>query len=247
MAYPFAITWPIPDVDYIAKSQALVSGTALTFASPIANQNVFSGEVSYRAHMPAGNVRTLSLTSASNLSAINFTILGFDPYGNLETETLAGPNANTVESVNYYSNFVYIVPSATSASLVSAGIGTKGYTEWYTADVYNKTSSYTIAYDTDASPGFQLTPYFGMNVSQFINGRQSTKSFAEWNVTGNVFAIPVTNANVICSSTILPVTIPIVRSASLSITGIPFQSLTTLVLEADGSFIQTIMQQGAKF
>lgn len=55
----------------------------------------------------------LSLTSTANLSTINFTIVGFDADGNPRTETLAGPNINTVNTVHDYSSITSITASST--------------------------------------------------------------------------------------------------------------------------------------
>ncbi len=51
-----------------------------------------------------GTERKIALESAGNISGVNFTITGFQNLsrGVAITETLAGPNANTVYSTNYF-------------------------------------------------------------------------------------------------------------------------------------------------
>lgn len=70
--------------------------------------------------------RAVSLTSAANLSAINFTLVAYDVWGVLFHSTIAGPDANTVTFPKCAKWVLSITPNTTSASDVSAG----------TADVY---------------------------------------------------------------------------------------------------------------
>jgi len=54
-----------------------------------------------------------TLTSAANLSGITMVIVGTDAQGNVQTESIAGPNANTINLVKYYKTFTRITASAT--------------------------------------------------------------------------------------------------------------------------------------
>jgi len=75
--------------------------------------------------------RFITLTSAANISAINFTIVGLDRWGNLTTETIAGPNANTVQYKTAFSVVTSITPSASDgANNVSAGWPVGAVTPW---------------------------------------------------------------------------------------------------------------------
>lgn len=65
--------------------------------------------------------RAVSLTSISDIHAINFTIRGYDLYGRPQTETLVGPNANTVNGKKGWKWITSVTPSASSASTVSVG------------------------------------------------------------------------------------------------------------------------------
>lgn len=105
----------------VATAQANTSGTPLALT---AGTGVTSGPA------PDGTGSTVlffdvarcpSLTSASNLSAITYTIVGWDFYGNKTTQTLAGPNANTVTGLKALAAVLSITPNATNASTVSAG------------------------------------------------------------------------------------------------------------------------------
>ena len=91
----------------------LAAGTGLTTA--LAPDG--SGATVYVFDVP----RCVSLTSASNLSAINYLITMYDTYGRKQTSLLTGPNANTVNTLKAAKSVLSIVPQGTSASTVSAG------------------------------------------------------------------------------------------------------------------------------
>jgi len=65
--------------------------------------------------------RCVSLTSAANLSGLTFTVRGFDVYGYKMTETITGPNANTVNGQKAWKYIISVTPSATNAGTVSVG------------------------------------------------------------------------------------------------------------------------------
>lgn len=65
--------------------------------------------------------RAVSLTSTSNLSGLNVTVVGFDYRGNLNTSTRAGPNNNTVNTLKAFKSVLSVTPSATNAGTMSVG------------------------------------------------------------------------------------------------------------------------------
>lgn len=79
---------------------------------------VVNGVTRYQFDVP----RAVSLTSAGNISAVNFTISGFDVYGQAMTQTLAGPNANTVTTLKAFYQIVSIAVSAAVGTNTSAGM-----------------------------------------------------------------------------------------------------------------------------
>jgi hypothetical protein len=98
-----------------ASTAAIAAAAALTANTPMALTSA-----PYVMTAPA----QVSLTSTSNLSAVNLTIVGHDATGVMVTETLAGPNANTIYSSNVYKTVLAIIPSATNAGTLSAGYST---------------------------------------------------------------------------------------------------------------------------
>jgi hypothetical protein len=65
--------------------------------------------------------RAVSLTSGANVSAVNFTVSGIDIYGQPMTQTLAGPNANTVTTTKAFWQILSVSASAAVASNTSVG------------------------------------------------------------------------------------------------------------------------------
>jgi hypothetical protein len=63
--------------------------------------------------VPDGLAHQLNLTSAANLSAINFTLTGTDADDRAQVEVVAGPNATTVETTKYFKTLTDVEASAT--------------------------------------------------------------------------------------------------------------------------------------
>lgn len=81
-----------------------------------------------------GNAGQVSLTSANDQSAVNFTIYGFNANGQPTTEVVVGPGAGlTVNSVNYWSAVTQITASA-ATNAVSAGNSASAATPWVVVD-----------------------------------------------------------------------------------------------------------------
>jgi len=65
--------------------------------------------------------RRVTLTSAGNISAVNFTISGFDLYGQPMTQLIAGPNANTVATTKAFKSITSVAVSAAVGTNTSVG------------------------------------------------------------------------------------------------------------------------------
>lgn len=65
--------------------------------------------------------RAVSLTSGGNISGVNFTISGFDVYGQAMSQVIAGPNANTVTTAKAFYQITSIAVSAAVGTNTSAG------------------------------------------------------------------------------------------------------------------------------
>ncbi len=102
------------DTNDIAAAQAPSAGVALTLSTTDLS----------------ATPRFVTLTSAADLSAISFTIVGTNRWGDSLTEVLVGPNVNTVQSLGVYKTIVSITPNGTSGSNVSAGWPAGAVTPW---------------------------------------------------------------------------------------------------------------------
>ncbi len=129
MAQPKIYNWIAANAAAIALSQSNI----------IASYMVLNGTLSVSTNpvvVLPGMVRKVTLTSVGNMSGVLFTIVGTAD-GHAVNEVLAGPNNNTVTSVNNYESIISI-SSDTAYTAVSAGIGQTGTTSWYKHD-YDRT------------------------------------------------------------------------------------------------------------
>jgi hypothetical protein len=119
MYKPLTYNWSAASNTFVAALQNGTANTPLTLNS--ANFNSSTGLLDF-----SGFFRSVTITSANNLSGVIFTITGKDNYGNIITEVLAGPNNSTVISANYYTIITSVTPNATATG-VSIGSGVQGY------------------------------------------------------------------------------------------------------------------------
>jgi hypothetical protein len=105
-----------------AAAQAPSSGVPLTLAGTTAPAPG-AGQIH-------NNAVVVSLASAANLSAINFTVVGTDRRGNPQTEIIAGPNNNTVTGHLLFNTVQSITPSASNAGTLTAGWGAINLGPW---------------------------------------------------------------------------------------------------------------------
>lgn len=103
----------------IAALQASTANVPLTLTAGTGITTGFAptGQKIYQIDTP----RCVSLTSTSNLSAINYLIQGFDYYGQAMSQLLAGPNNNTVNTTKAFYSVYAVTPSATNSGTVSVG------------------------------------------------------------------------------------------------------------------------------
>jgi len=94
-------------------------------ANLILNGNLADRVTNQVSFIDRGYSRSISLTSANNLAAVNFTISGIQN-GVLITEVLAGPNSNTVYSVQIYDK-IYSIATSGLVNQVRAGTGHLGF------------------------------------------------------------------------------------------------------------------------
>jgi len=108
---------PIPvDADGLAVAQAVAGAQALTLnGALIVNSKWVTDSVGTRLS------RRIGILSAGNDAGITFAVVGFDPDGKAQTESVTGANAGTAESTGYWSEITSVTSSGAAAGNVSVG------------------------------------------------------------------------------------------------------------------------------
>lgn len=115
------LTWPVQDVAAVCALQNLSAAGNL-----VLNGTLFDPSIPNQVSFARSNmIRSISITSVNNLSGVNFIIQGIQNEAFI-TETLAGPNNNTVYGTKHYDIIVSVTVSA-SVTGVSVGTGDSGY------------------------------------------------------------------------------------------------------------------------
>lgn len=122
MSQFYEYNWPAPVANGISLFQTLTANTSLMLNGSYVNKTTRT--VNFVDDF--GIVPRITLNSAANLSGINFLITGYQN-GVFINETLTGPNANTVTSVNCFDTVVQIIPSGTTGSTIQVGVAALGY------------------------------------------------------------------------------------------------------------------------
>jgi hypothetical protein len=125
-----------------AATGAAVTGLWLIDSAPSFVSYGTSGAIGIwdPANPPIG--RAVSITSSASVSAINFTIAGYDAYGYPITQTLAGGgSATTVYTTKTFKYVASVKASATTTTTVSVGVA-----DTYGLPFYSSAVAYVDAY-----------------------------------------------------------------------------------------------------
>ena len=122
MSQFYEYNWPAPVANGISFFQGLTANIPLLLNGSYVNKTTRT--VNFVDDF--GIVPRITLNSAANISGINFLITGYQN-GVFISETLAGPNANTVTSVNCFDSVAQIIPSGTTGSTLQVGVAALGY------------------------------------------------------------------------------------------------------------------------
>jgi hypothetical protein len=114
------------DADGIAQAQQLVGAGSLTLNGAL----VVSGVAQL------GVQRVVGIASAGNLSAVTFTVYGTDQAGNTISESIAGPNNNTVSTTLNFLTVNQVAASGAVGTDVTVGTTAVGASAAVPLDVY---------------------------------------------------------------------------------------------------------------
>lgn len=238
MASPLQITWTAASKTTISTDVAVVAATPLVLSNATTLYNARTASNYTQYDFGKSINRTIALSSTSNLSAVNFTIVGLSPTGAVITEVLAGPNNNTVYSSNSYYSLNSITPSANNAGLISVGQG-GGTTSIIPMNVYAKFSGFAFGWTPSGtwSAGALVAKQTFEDLLLWVNNNNTNISVSY--PTPSLYAFPaglaaIDNANPTGYQDNLP------RSGVLTQVANPAAAFNTNT----GSFVWTILQQG---
>lgn len=145
--------WPSPDQFAVCETQTTAAAGSLSLNGNLVvyPPNTSTGGL---AEFP-GISRTVSITSAANLSGIDFTISGFYR-GSAVSEEIAGPNASTVYTTVLFDTVSDVSANAAVASAVSVGSGTTGATHPWLYNYNVNTSLLTISVEVSGTINYTL-------------------------------------------------------------------------------------------
>lgn len=129
----FVIT-PQIDADGIAEAQTLGAAGALDLDGALVGTH---GVARTQPDGSAGGAK-VTLASAGDLSAVTFTVTGFDESGREISEEIAGPNANTVSTTAYFSEVNAIEADGAVGTAVTAGVGGAAASPVYVVNYVSK-------------------------------------------------------------------------------------------------------------
>jgi hypothetical protein len=138
MSKTIRIVWPAADTDSVCLAQQVVAGGSFNINGALATVNVPAPYAEF-----VGLERKVSLTSAADVSADNFTITGYYR-GAIISEVISGPNATTKQSVNLYTKVISITSEFTLTDDVSIGTGNTGNTIWLRSDYQRSVNNATV-------------------------------------------------------------------------------------------------------
>jgi hypothetical protein len=138
MARASVFTWPAPDEDSICLLQQTAGAGSFVLNGDLVNFDapVFA--------LFRGISRVVSITSAGNISGVDFTISG-TLNGSSVSETLAGPNATTVETTQLFDTVTSVTVNGAVGTDTSVGTGTTGATHYFNSNEHASVLGLAIA------------------------------------------------------------------------------------------------------
>ena len=174
------LTWSVQDLiavsalqDVVAPGPVLLNGTL--FDSTIPDQVSF---------IKNNMIRSVSLTSVNDLSLTNFIITGLQNSAYV-SETVSGPNNNTIYSTKYYDIITSVVAS-TAVNGIQIGTGDAGFLPLIAVDVNAVIINYSTSVLLPAGSGItysllQTLDQINTNFIPFLN--QVTQLFPAFGLT----------------------------------------------------------------
>jgi hypothetical protein len=169
----------------VTQSRTLAAAAVAAIAA--AQTTAGAGNLLINGSLAAAGVATLAaqqilgITSAGNLSAINFTVTGTDDQGRTISQVIAGPNVGTVQTTLNYRTVTQIAVSAAVGTNVTVDTVQVGASTEVPLDLYisvfnvnlvvevTGTINYTVQYTFDDVFGGAPGPFNWINFSTMTN------------------------------------------------------------------------------
>ncbi len=176
--------FPIARTNDVCLLQTTVGAANLSINGLL---NAKNGTLSF---INQGYSRSVSLTSAGNLSARTFSITGVQN-GITVTENITGPNANTVYGVGVYDSILSISVNGVVATAVQVGTGYLGFFPLININLYRPVISYALS--TAKLTAVSIATIIYNTVDNIDNNGLSFQDNIANNT--NVFVIKASNAD----------------------------------------------------
>lgn len=143
--------WPVQNLNAVCNLQNMVAAVPASLNGTLADP-FNASQVSF---IKNGFIRNVSITSANNLSANTFTIVGMQN-GVSITENITGPNNNTVYGVLSY-DVVLSITVNNNSNGVEIGTGDRGYLPLIAVDTLMDTGMLNYAFQVVLGPTPAIT------------------------------------------------------------------------------------------
>lgn len=138
MSLPVTFYWTPSDNAAISLSKYVDDDAPIILDGTLSNPKSGTTQIGFN-----GVSRTVTITSAIDLSAISFTISGKINGFNVR-ETINGPNANTVSTDEKFSIVESVTFDNSPDAFLSVGSGHEGFTNWFWYDHYPSCANTTV-------------------------------------------------------------------------------------------------------
>jgi hypothetical protein len=142
MSKPIRIEWPVADEEAVCLEQEITAAGNLSINGNLANTSVPNPYAEF-----LGLERKVSLTSAQDLSTVNFIITGYFRGALISTPAIVGPNAGTIEPNYLFTRIVSVSVDAgfpAPGDTVKIGSGHTGNTIWLRSDYQRAVNNLTV-------------------------------------------------------------------------------------------------------
>lgn len=168
-------TWPVMNTAAVCALQNLSVAGPLLLNGTLANADL-PNQISFITN---NFIRSVSITSTNDLSTYSFVISGFQNEA-FVTETISGPNNDTIFGTQYYDIVTSIVVSG-AVSDVSVGTGNSGYLPLITVNTNNiggnVNYSCSVLLPDDSGITYSLLQSLASVQTSFIALQNQTSSF----------------------------------------------------------------------